>query len=116
MAATSCFLRATAPEYCYSWRIMQRHSRARRWHFFFLKIAFLLLWLIGPRWLNAQTISGTVQDTSGAVIAGARIEITGADLAQPVVLSSNGVGEFDSPDLKPGTYSLRVTRDGFVSI
>ncbi len=113
MAATSCFLRATAPEYCYSWRIMQRHSRARRWHFFFLKIAFLLLWLIGPRWLNAQTISGTVQDTSGAVIAGARIEITGADLAQPVVLSSNGVGEFDSPDLKPGTYSLRVTRDGF---
>jgi hypothetical protein len=66
-----------------------------------------------PASLLAQTISGTVQDSSGAVIAGARIEITGGDLPQPVVLSSDGLGTFASPDLKPGTYSLRLTRDGF---
>ena len=35
------------------------------------------------------------------------------DLAQPVVLSSDGLGKFASPELKPGTYSVRVTRDGF---
>ena len=68
---------------------------------------------MGPTWLSAQTISGTVQDPSGAVIAGARIEITGGDLAQPIVLSSDGLGKFTSPELKPGTYSLRVTREGF---
>ena len=62
---------------------------------------------------HAETISGTVQDPSGAVIAGARIEITGGDLTQPVVLASDGLGKFQSPDLKPGTYSVRAIRDGF---
>jgi hypothetical protein len=64
-----------------------------------LKMAFFLLWLTGPTWLHSQVISGTVQDQSGAVIAEARIEITGGDLTQPVVLSSDGVGKFSSPYL-----------------
>src|SRR5260370_20134469 len=80
---------------------------------FLPKIALVLLYLAGPALLDAQTISGTVEDQSGAVIVGARIEITGGDLAQPLVLSSDGLGKFSSPDLKPGTYSVRVTRDGF---
>ncbi|HEY6252735.1 MAG TPA: carboxypeptidase regulatory-like domain-containing protein [Candidatus Angelobacter sp.] len=78
-----------------------------------LKIALFLLWLAAPTWLHSETLSGTVQDQSGAVIVGARIEISGADLAQPVVLVSDGQGKFSSPDLKPGTYSVQVTRDGF---
>ncbi len=52
-------------------------------------------------------------DSSGALIAAARIEISGGDLAQPIVLSSDGLGRFASPDLKPATYVLKVTRDGF---
>ncbi len=93
---------------------MHRLAEARRWRFASLpKIALFLLWLLGPTWLRSQTISGTVQDPSGAVIAGARIEITGGDLVQPVVLSSDAVGKFASADLKPGTYSVRVTREGF---
>jgi hypothetical protein len=87
---------------------------SRRWRFSSLpRIALFLIWLVGPTWLHSQTISGTVQDPSGAVIAGARIEIVGADLAEPVVLSSDELGRFASPDLKPGTYTVRVTRDGF---
>ncbi|MGB6023671.1 MAG: carboxypeptidase-like regulatory domain-containing protein, partial [Candidatus Sulfotelmatobacter sp.] len=77
------------------------------------KIALFLCCMLGPTGLRAQTISGTVQDPSGAVIAGAAIEITGGDLAQPIVLASDGLGKFNSPDLKPGTYSVRVTREGF---
>jgi hypothetical protein len=93
---------------------MHRLAEARRWRFAPLpKIALFLLWLVGPTWLRSQTISGTVQDPSGAVIAGARIEITGGDLLQPVVLSSDAVGKFASADLKPGTYSVRVTREAF---
>jgi len=76
-------------------------------------LALFLLFLIAPALLQAQTISGTVQDPSGAVIAGARIEITGGDLTQPIVLSSDGQGKFSSPELKPGTYSVRVEREGF---
>ena len=76
-------------------------------------LALFLLFLIAPALLQAQTISGTVQDPSGAVIAGAHIEITGGDLTQPIVLSSDGLGKFSSPELKPGTYSVRVEREGF---
>jgi hypothetical protein len=93
---------------------MPRFSKARHWRFSSLpKMALFLLCLIGPTGLLALTISGTVQDPSGAVIAGARIEITGGDLTQPVVLSSDGQGKFASPDLKPGAYSVRVVREGF---
>jgi hypothetical protein len=77
------------------------------------KIALLLFWLAGPLCLHADSISGTIADPSGALIPGARIEITGGDLAHPLVLSSDTVGRFSSPDLTPGTYTLRVTRDGF---
>ena len=79
-------------------------------------MALLVLWLMGSTGLRAETIFGTIQDPSGAVIAGARIEITGGDLAQPVVLTSDGLGKFVSPDLKPATYSVRVTRDGFEAL
>jgi peptidase M1-like protein/carboxypeptidase family protein len=93
---------------------MHRLPEACREHFSLLmKMALFLLWLMGPTWLLAGTISGTIQDPSGAVITGAQIEITGGDLAQPVVLSSDGLGKFASPELKPATYSVKVTRDGF---
>ena len=77
-----------------------------------LLLALLFLFLV-PAGLAAQTISGTVLDPSGAVIAGARIEITGTALPAPIVLSSDAVGKFTSPDLKPGTYTVRIEREGF---
>jgi hypothetical protein len=78
-----------------------------------LKALLVLLWLTSPGWAYSQTISGTVQDSSGAVIVDARIEITADNLKQPIVLSSDAVGKFTSPELTAGTYSVRVTRDGF---
>jgi hypothetical protein len=47
------------------------------------------------------------------VIPGAQIEISGGDLTQQVSLSSDGLGKFTSPELKPGKYSVRVTHEGF---
>jgi hypothetical protein len=78
-----------------------------------LKLALLFFWLTTPTWLHSQAISGSVQDPSGAVVAGARIEITGTNLAQPIVITSDANGNFASPDLKPGTYSVRVVQEGF---
>jgi hypothetical protein len=87
---------------------------ARQRHFSSaLKLALILLWLTAPTWLRAQTISGTVQDPSGAVVVGARIEITGGDLTQSLVLSSDETGKFASPELKPGTYTVRLQQQGF---
>ena len=63
--------------------------------------------------LHAETISGTVRDSTGAVIQSANIEITGENLASPFVLLSDGLGKFVSPELPSGTYRVRVTHAGF---
>ena len=80
------------------------------------KIALLMLCVTSPVLLHAESISGTVLDPSGAVIVGARIEISGGELSQPIIFSSDARGRFVSPDLKPGNYSLRVTRQGFETL
>ena len=72
-----------------------------------------LLFLLLPTGLLADTISGTIKDPSGAVVAGARIEITAGDLSQPLVLSSDESGRFSAPNLTAGKYSIRVAKDGF---
>ncbi len=79
-------------------------------------ISLLACSLIFPTLLHSETISGTIQDQSGAIIVGAQIEIAGGKLTQPIVLSSDASGRFVSPDLELGTYSVRVTRDGFESV
>ncbi|MFZ0684781.1 MAG: M1 family aminopeptidase [Terriglobales bacterium] len=81
-----------------------------------LKMALLFILLAVPASLLAETISGTVKDQSGAVIAGARIEITGGSFAVPIVLSSDALGKFVSGDLQAGTYLVRVTREGFETL
>jgi hypothetical protein len=89
-------------------------TKAPSWRFSsLLNTTLFLLCLTASVCLHASTISGAVKDPSGAVIAGAHIEITGDPQAQPVVLSSDGAGKFVSPDLKPGKYVVRVTCDGF---
>ena len=72
----------------------------------------LVTLLTGAR-LAADTLSGTVKDSSGAVVPGAKIEISGATLKAPLALTSGADGKFSAPDLAAGTYTVRVTKDGF---
>ncbi len=69
----------------------------QRPHSYLLKLALLLLCVMSTALLHAETISGRVVDPSGAVIVGARVEITGGELTQPIVLSSDAQG--NSPPL-----------------
>jgi hypothetical protein len=66
-----------------------------------------------PNGLLADTISGTVKDPSGAVVAGARIEISGGGLSQPLIVASDASGKFTAPNLAAGKYSVRVVKEGF---
>jgi hypothetical protein len=72
-----------------------------------------LLCLLFAAGANADTITGTVKDPSGAVVANARIEITGSNIPQPLMLLSDEAGKFGVPNLIAGTYSVRVGKDGF---
>jgi hypothetical protein len=86
--------------------------RRGRSHFVHAAILALLCLAVATR-LRADTISGTVKDPSGAVVVGARIEISGGNLTQAIVLTSDETGKFAAPNLNPGSYSVRVVQDGF---
>src|SRR5580704_7381292 len=75
--------------------------------------ALFLLCLGWSASLRADTLSGTVKDPAGLSVAGARIEITGEGLPQPLILTSDEAGKFVARDLKPGKYSVHVSKDGF---
>ena len=86
--------------------------RLGRFHFLFAAIlALVCLVLATP--LRADTISGTVKDPSGAVVIGARLELTGGNLSQPLLLTSDESGRFVAANLSAGKYSLRVAKEGF---
>ncbi len=85
---------------------------AGRFHFLHAAMLVLLCLALAAR-LRADTISGTVKDPSGAVVVGARIEISGGNLTQPIVLASDESGKFAALNLNPGSYSVKVAKDGF---
>jgi outer membrane cobalamin receptor len=58
-----------------------------------------------------DNLSGTILDPAGAVVTGARIEISGSGISRNI--SSNNSGAFSIEDIPPGAYSLRVTAKGF---
>lgn len=62
------------------------------------------------------TISGTVHDPTGAVIPNATVEISSSVLAQSIIVTTDAVGKFVSPNLQAGTYTVRITRDGFQAL
>jgi hypothetical protein len=76
-------------------------------------VVFLLLCLGCGAGLRADTLSGTVKDPAGLTVAGARIEITGEGLPQPLILTTDEAGRFVARDLKPGKYAVHVTKAGF---
>lgn len=93
---------------------MAPETAERAWRRVFRSARILVLFCLALATpLRADTISGTVKDPSGAVVVGARIEITGGELSQALVLTSDATGKFTAPNLRPGGYSIRVVKDGF---
>ena len=78
---------------------------------YFSILVLFCLALASP--LRADTISGTVKDASGGVVIGARVEISGGTLSQPLVLTTDDSGKFVAPNLAAGKYEVRVAKDGF---
>jgi hypothetical protein len=60
-----------------------------------------------------STILGTVKDSSGAVVAGATVDIVNTDTNTTSKVATNESGYFEAPYLLPGTYTITVTASGF---
>jgi len=60
-----------------------------------------------------SAILGTVKDQSGAIVAGATVDVTNTETNTTTKLSTNSSGYFEAPYLLPGEYSITVTAQGF---
>lgn len=80
----------------------------------------LLCWLAIGAFTFAQmetaTVSGTVMDHSGAVIADAQVQVTNSDTNVIATTSTNKSGVYVVPSLKPGRYRIAVTKLGFKQV
>lgn len=59
------------------------------------------------------TILGTVKDTTGAVVPGARVVITNTDEGSARSVETDASGNYELVDVKPGHYSVSVSKAGF---
>src|ERR1700731_3557438 len=84
------------------------------------KTGCILILLFSACILSAQgergTISGTVHDATGAVVAGAAVTVTNVNTGVPVTVVTNQAGEYVAPNLIPGDYSVTVKQPGFNTI
>jgi hypothetical protein len=65
--------------------------------------------------VSTSTITGTVRDSSGSIIPGAKVTILQKATAESRDLITNDHGEFQAPNLHIGEYSVTVTVAGFKS-
>ena len=59
------------------------------------------------------SITGTVRDTSGAVIPGAEVKVTSSAIGLTRVVTTNGDGDYLAGALPAGTYHFSVAAKGF---
>ena len=66
--------------------------------------------------LSTGSISGTVQDPSGAAVSGAKVTISNIATGQKIDLTSNSSGAYNSGPLAPGNYNVQISAKGFTTI
>ncbi|MCU1321307.1 MAG: Cna domain protein [Acidobacteriaceae bacterium] len=85
------------------------------------RIFFLLLWLmLAPALLQAQSdlsgISGTVTDSSGAVVSKANVTVTDEATGSIHRAVTNGSGYYTFLSLSPGKYTIMVEASSFATL
>ena len=66
-------------------------------------------------WAQSErgTITGTIQDASGAVVPGAKVTLTNTQTGVTSAIPSNTEGEYTVPQLPVGIYTVKVEKNGF---
>ena len=71
----------------------------------------------GAELASAQSLAGTVRDTSGAVLPGVTVEASSPALITKVRTGvTDDTGQYRIPDLPPGTYKISFTLAGFATV
>ena len=91
------------------------HVIERRWSFAALATtAGIAALLLAPGLASAQSIGGTVTDTTGSVLPGVTVEVRSPAIIEQVRTAvTDGRGQYLVIALEPGTFSVRYTLAGF---
>src|SRR5579864_4712044 len=78
-----------------------------------LAIGVILGGLTASAQVSTATISGVVQDQSGASIAGAMVTIRNVETGAVRTITSDAGGRYTAPDLSLGAYEVTAQQSGF---
>jgi Carboxypeptidase regulatory-like domain len=84
-----------------------------QWKKIWIVVVFLLLPSMAMAQGNSATIGGQIVDASGAAISGAKVTLKNLNTGLVQATASNDEGIYSVPLLPPGSYSVRVEREGF---
>jgi len=59
------------------------------------------------------SLVGTISDSSGAVIPGAKVVATNTATGVALTRTTDGAGEFQFPSLRVGVYRIEASKEGF---
>ncbi|MGH9253351.1 MAG: TonB-dependent receptor, partial [Vicinamibacterales bacterium] len=76
------------------------------------RLVFCIAFLVALP-LEAATVGGSVLDSTGAALPGARVVLRGIATGQETVVETDGEGRFHVEAPAPGTYLIIVTLGGF---
>src|SRR5260370_12274004 len=80
-------------------------------------LAVFLFLLFSPTASAQSTISGTAKDSSGAVMAGVKVEAASEALIERSrTVTTNGEGRYAIVDVRPGSYTVTFTMEGFSTV
>jgi Carboxypeptidase regulatory-like domain len=88
----------------------------RVWRVWLVGVSLALLCVGSPLRSGAQALSGingTVVDSTGAAIEGARVTVTNVDTNVSKTIDTTSAGTYYITDLIPGTYTVTVEKSGF---
>src|SRR5713226_4577756 len=63
--------------------------------------------------VSGATLSGTITDPSGAVIAGAQVSIANKATGVTRAVTTDAAGLYSAPNLLPGDYEVTIAASGF---
>src|SRR5262245_61332022 len=79
-----------------------------------IAVMVLAFWFTGASaQVTSGSISGTVQDPTGADIPGAAVKLNNPATGVQRAVFTNGAGVFVAPNLPPGAYTITVEAQGF---
>jgi hypothetical protein len=74
---------------------------------------YLLAAAVSAQTISTSQIRGTIQDPSGAAVAGAEVKLIAVDTGTVRTVTSGADGAYTLPDISVGTYRLEVSKAGF---